>query len=216
LLTAVEVAALYREHAAFVRRFLRRYRRSVQPADLSDIEQNVWLNLTTRANREDLDKPEAYLTTVTRNAVIDFFRHKQKPVRDERKTHPLDDDRGSGPIALAYVADANPADAFERRRTRDRVRAIRGALDERDAATFDAVMAQDFDDAPKRERTKVVAMTKRVLALPAQPRSVEHPDLVEGPSHCGRTVRRLALVVGISGDERRDESDDDEILDAAE
>jgi hypothetical protein len=183
----------------------------LQEADRKDVEQTVWLNMLTRGKREELDKPEAYLTTVTRNAVTDFFKRKHQPCRDERQTLSLDDDDGG--MELPDERPANPADAFESRRTRLRVRALRGALTEKEAACFDAVMAQDFNDAPKKEQTKVVAIVKRVLALPVRPRSVEHPDPLDGPEHCGETVRRLRLVV----DQRRDVAPvEDPYLDAAE
>jgi DNA-directed RNA polymerase specialized sigma24 family protein len=210
LLSPAEVELLHRAHAAFVRRFLRRYRRSLQDADLEDIEQNVWLKVATRAKREGLDAPEAYLTTITKRAAFDCFRRKHRPCRDERKTEPLE---GSAAVGLADARAANAAEVFDTKRTRCRVRALRSALSATEATTFDSVMAHDFDGAPTKEQTKVVAMVKRVLALPARPPSVEHPDPLDGPEHCGETVRRLRLVV----DARDDISPfEDLYLDAAE
>jgi DNA-directed RNA polymerase specialized sigma24 family protein len=208
MLSHDEFRVLYRSQAEFVRRRVARYKKHLQPADLENVEQNVWLNVLTRWPDESPPNVEAYLTDVVKNAVADVYRRAHRKKRDERRNARLVVDETSGPVDVGMIDPVDVAVDFERARTKKRVRAVALQLTPRDAATFDKMM-EDFESVPKKDRDRVVAAVRAIMALP-RTASVENTDDVDGPSHCGRTMRRLGLDT--------DDGDviDDEWADAAE
>ena len=212
MLNRSEVAALYRDHAPFVRYFLRKKARRTQLADLEDIEQNVWTKITARWPEKPPPSARGYIVGIIKNAIPDFYREKHADMRDERVTDPLAVVGISGPMerAVIDVADS-PSSSFERRRTAQRVREIAAKLPDAEAAIYARFIADD-ESISKKELMRLQSAMRKLIGLRAQPHSVERPDLVEGPSHCGRAVRRLRLEHEGEGEVQ----DDDELPDAAE
>lgn len=72
------------------RRLLRKLRRRVGPDEALDLVQEVFARLLGSGPLEHIDNPEAYLSRITRNLLIDRVRRKQ---RGQPIFFPLDEDR---------------------------------------------------------------------------------------------------------------------------
>jgi DNA-directed RNA polymerase specialized sigma24 family protein len=211
MLSQRQVDALYREHADYVRFFLQRYSRRIQLADVKDIEQTVWENVVSGWNADPRESDRAYLTGIIKNAVPEFYRRKHAQKRDERLTQGLVEEGASGPIDLHLIApDEDAAISLDIVRATKRLRVIARRLPARELAIYERFIAEP-ESVPAKDTRRLVAALKEIMNISARPRSVEHPDEVEGPSHCGRTLRRLGLHT-----DEGDATGEDEMLDAAE
>jgi RNA polymerase sigma-70 factor, ECF subfamily len=93
---AVDVAGAWHELGHRLRSYVSR---RVVPADTDDIVQSVMVKLLERRSEIEAASVRAWLFTVTRNAVAEYYRQK-------RPTVELD--------AFGDVADTDPSDAAER------------------------------------------------------------------------------------------------------
>jgi DNA-directed RNA polymerase specialized sigma24 family protein len=188
--TKAEIHAVYREHFPFVRRFIAEHYKRLQPADAKDVEQMVWMKIVRGWPAVDPTKPEAWLTSTIKHAVAELYRRKHAQKRDERRNDPLFEERDSGPVDAPMISDDDvPAD-FERFRTKKRVRLIATQLAPADFAIFQRMM-RDWESVPVNDRRRVIAAIRRLLRIDET--NEEAGRIVEGPSHCGRTIRRLLL-----------------------
>lgn len=208
-----EFDRFHRAHLSRVRALLSRKSWKLQQADQDNIAQEVWLSVIRSWPETPRDSDRAYLTTMVVNAVKKFYRDANKKKEDQRLNDSLVDEGASGPIDCRLVDRVNVADDVERARLNQRFEAIARALPPADAEIFRRMML-DVDDVPKKDRVRVLAKVRALMKLPAHPRSVEYPDDVEGPSHCGRTVRRLEQERRVTANDEWDELTEE--LDAAE
>jgi DNA-directed RNA polymerase specialized sigma24 family protein len=203
----------HQAHLPRVRRILELPRWKLQPADQENVAQAVWVKVLTRWPDTPPDSERAYLTTIIVNAIRAHYRRNNRKTDDERNNDALIDEGASGPLDCRLVDPVNVAEEVDIMRLRGRFDEIARLLDRADAEIFRRMMI-DVDDVPKKDRDRVVKAVRVLLRLSAKPHSVEYPDLVEGPSHCGRALRRIK-------DEKRGAANDDwdeptEELDAAE
>lgn len=64
------------------------------------------------------------------------------------------------------------------------------------------------ESVSRYDRERAVAALRKVMQL-ARPRSIERPgEIIEGPSHCGRTARRLRQEDAANDGENEDEEED--------
>lgn len=118
----------------------------------------------------------------------------------------------SGPIDMELVDSVDVADEVGWARFHKNLDRIARELSPADEAIFRRMII-DVDDVPAKERNRVIAAVRKIMELPSRPRSVEYPgEIVEGPSHCGRTARRLA---GRAASERSLTALDSALVDAA-
>lgn len=207
-----EFEGFYRAHRHYVRRLLAKHgeRWNLQPADQDDVAQIAFRNVLTSwpVPRPAVDR--AYLTTMVVNAKNEVHRRKNKVTCDQRKNVPMIVEDASGPIDVELVDRIDVADEVGMRRLHHNLERIACALPPADGEIFRRMIV-DVDDVPAKDRSRVIAAVRKLINLPSRPRSVEYPgEIVEGPSHCGRTVRRL------EAEERAANGFDDEALDAAE
>ena len=205
----------HRAHLHRVQRLLALPRFKLQEADQKNVAQEVWANVLASWPETPPDSERAYLTTMVVNAARNFYRRFNRKNEDQRRNTPLEDEGPSGAIDCRLVARTNVADEVERIRLCERFEAIACALPAEDSAIF-RVMMRDVDDVPKKDRDRVLAKVREMMRLPKRPRSIEYPDDVEGPSHCGRTVRRLEQEQRAAAVNDDDWNETTEELDAAE
>jgi DNA-directed RNA polymerase specialized sigma24 family protein len=208
-----ELEGFYRAHVHYVRGLLRKKskRWRLQEADQEDVAQNVFRSVFTSWPSPQPLNERAYLTTIVVNAAEEHHRRKNKVTCDQRLNVPMVAEEASGPIEVELVERVNLEDEVGVRRLRQNLEKIARALQPKDAEVFRRMMI-DVDDVPAKERNRVIAAVRRLMGVPVVPPSVEYPgEIVEGPSHCGRAVRRLE-------DEQRAANDEDAEyeLDAAE
>lgn len=121
----------------------------------------------------------------------------------------------SGPIDVRLVDRIDVADEVAMRRLHQNLERIARALPPADADIFRRMIV-DVDDVSAKDRNRVIAAVRKLINLPSRPRSVEYPgEIVEGPSHCGRTVRRLDQEQRHASEDSDSRSEEAE-LDAAE
>jgi RNA polymerase sigma-70 factor (ECF subfamily) len=84
------VAAFEKVYRTEHRRLLRKLRRRVGPDEAPDLVQEVFARLLGSGALERIDNPQAYLSRITRNLLIDRVRQKQ---RGGPFFFPLDEDR---------------------------------------------------------------------------------------------------------------------------
>lgn len=205
-----ELEGFHRAHHAYVYRLLERKSWKLQEADRHDVAQNVFRSVLTSWPSPQPLNERAYLTTMVVNAVKAHYRKNNRVTADRRLNVSLVAEEPSGPIDIQLVDSVDVADEFSVARLRQRFEAIARALSPADAVVFRRMMV-DTDDVPVKEQRRVIAAVRKLMNLPSRPPSIEYPDLVEGPSHCGRTVRRLEADKRCRGHVHYDEE-----LDAAE
>jgi DNA-directed RNA polymerase specialized sigma24 family protein len=209
-----EFERFHRAQLPRLRRILALDRWRLQPADQASVAQDVWLKVLTRWPEKPPENERAYLTTIIVNAIREHYRKNHLKKNDERANVAIIDEGDSGPIDCQLVDSVNVSEDVDVLRLRERFEEIAALLKPADADVFRRMMV-DVDEVPKRDRDRVVKAVRVLLKLSARPRSVEHPDR-EGPSHCGRALRR------IKEEQRADAANDDnwdeptEELDAAE
>ncbi len=191
MLATHEADAVYRTHAQFIRRYTKtHYGKRLQAADIEDVIQTVALNVVRGWPSPPPRNPEAWLTTTIQHVVAERHRNSTMQKRDVRRSEPLIEEGDSGPINGGLVADDDvPAD-FERFRTKKRVRLIAAQLPQKELMIFHR-MLRDWDAVPSKDRRRVVAALRDLLRIDET--NEEAGLIVEGPSHCGRTTRRLDL-----------------------
>lgn len=210
-----EFDGFYRAHLRRVRALLRRKSWKLQKADQDNVAQDVWASVITSWPETPPDSERAYLTTMVVNAVRKFYRTANKKSEDQRLNDALEDEGHSGPIDCRLIDRTNVAGDVERARLKERFEFIAATLPPADAVIFRRMMV-DVDEVPKKDRDRVLAKVRELMKLPKRPRSIEYPDDIEAPSHCGRTVRRLKeerLEAANHDDEWNETSEE---LDAAE
>ncbi|WP_156420172.1 MULTISPECIES: sigma-70 family RNA polymerase sigma factor [unclassified Sphingopyxis] len=86
----LEIAVFNAVYRAEHQRLLRKLRRRVGPDEAPDLAQEAFARLLGSGALERLDNPQAYLSRITRNLLIDRVRRKQRgcPI-----FFPLDEDR---------------------------------------------------------------------------------------------------------------------------
>ena len=184
---------MYRAHAPLVRCVLLRFEDEIQEADRKDIEQDLWTKLVTSWPTDPPpDNDEAYLTGAVKHAVADFYRRKHRQKRDERKNVSLAVEEAPGPVDSNLVDPCDVPVDFERVRTSKRVRVIAQRLAPREREIFGRMIV-DFDGVPAKQRNRVIAAMRDLMEVASTPRGFDDTDDIDGPSHCGRTVRRLGL-----------------------
>jgi hypothetical protein len=207
MLTRAELDSLYRANRHVVRRRLRAWRQ-LQPADREDVEQKMWLKLVTSKTAERRESNVAFLKRCANNAAKSFIEARNAQKNDADKTDSLGDE---------VVADTSfdfrgIEEQIDARRTMKQLHAIAHRLPAREAKIF-ALLMDDYDAVPAKERNRCVAALKRLLEIPATPASVERPRQLDAATECARTVRRLRLVV--DDDAREDDVTVDELDDFA-
>lgn len=200
---------LYRAHSVLVRRCVRH--KQIQEADQQDIAQTVWSQVLKSWPSPPPGNEAAYLKTVARNALHKFWERKFARKRDERRTTALIDEGDSATPTDPRLVESPRVESDVSRAL------LRGHLDvivNRLPLEIQVVVRKlrtHYESVPRYDRERAIAALQQAMQL-ARPRSIERPgEIIEGPSHCGRTARRLRQE-----DAANDAEMDDEEEDAAE
>lgn len=92
---SLDVGALYEQHQREIARFVGKRMTGAAHPDADDVAQHVWERALRAAGRyHDRDKPKAWLLTIARNLVTDYF---QSPKWQRRDVYNLmRDEQGGG------------------------------------------------------------------------------------------------------------------------
>jgi DNA-directed RNA polymerase specialized sigma24 family protein len=198
--------ALYRAHSSLVRRCVQH--KQIQDADQEDIAQTVWTQVLKGWPSPPPDDEVAYLTAVAKNAVRRFWETKFAKKRDERRTMALAEEDSVGPIDAKLVEKARVEGDVSLARLREHFHVIANKLP-LEIRVLVRKLLTNPDAVPRRERETAIDALCQAMKLPARPRSVEYPgESVEGPSHCGRTARRLRQEDAANGEDRGNDEED--------
>lgn len=132
------------------------YRFAGSPSDAEDLTQDVFIKVYRTLNSFDPEKAgfNTWITTVTRNLLVDHFRR----TKNERATDSLDDSGEDGDERMALadkIEDAGPSPDvhMERRETREQVQA---ALQKLSPELREAVILRDLQDMDYKEIAQVL------------------------------------------------------------
>lgn len=80
---SLDVGALYEQHEREIARFVGKRMTGAAHPDADDVAQHVWERALRAAGRyHDRDKPKAWLLTIARNLVSDYYKSSRWQLRD--------------------------------------------------------------------------------------------------------------------------------------